>query len=170
MGIFGFGKKEAESVIENKPAEFCMWKPTKGDISFKKSHTIELIDYIFDLVDGYELLAFNGLSILSGKRLESIPEKETFLTMKKDATIVLISLSKEKGLRFYFDYNRNSAKEIQNILRNFIDMFMQSGIPPYGIPSRASSQTNGRKWWQQMKVVISKQPEQEIKAIGMQHA
>jgi len=165
MGLFGLGrkKKTIPKEVAEKPS-FCMWKPTKEDPSFSTSKIIEFIDQLFEMVDGQELHAFNGIGIHTGKHLDSIPEKETYIHMRKNGVDVLVSLSKAKGLRFRFDYDNNSPMQIVATLFMMIKLFASSG---FAENRKLHSVTEGKKWWSSVKAIVAKQPEKDVETIGL---
>ena len=170
MSIFNFWKKDSkpeEITITNDVGEVleqsvCMWKPTPEDPDFTKSKVVKLIGELFDIFDGVELHAFNTFSMSrQGERLDEMPEKEVFLTTRVKKQGVLISLSKEKGLRFRFDYKKSTVSEIVLALEYIKGVFGDN-------PEKLHEPTEGKNWWKMMKKNFQNMDgDREITAVGI---
>lgn len=176
MGFFNFGRKKKEHLyrkhsaapqdIEIDSKSFCMWKPTKKDRSFSKSRVIKLIDELFDVVDGRELEAHSILAIMTGngnKILKKIPDEEKRVLSLRDPRLPFVfSLSKRKGLRLYFDYEKSSHELIEKCLEGTVAMFKDA----FNKEEKRSSLTEGKIWWKRMKTLASTKHKRKIESIG----
>lgn len=160
MALFGFGKDKNHgkegSASEEKVVPLCMWKSTKDDPDFSRSDIIPLLDSIFQLSEGNELMFFNGtVSAFGGKgNLKRMPDEEIIFgpLISRDVPFV-ISLSKEKGLRFHFDYGWSDHREIKSLLEEFASLMKNN--PAVLEKKRYNKPTNGVQWWAKAKQVAN---------------
>ncbi len=155
--ISGLFKRKEKLVETPKPKEhkkgaYYMWKPIKEDPSFKNSEIVKLIDKLYDTIEGFELHTYNSYAILANKRLDKVPEEETYLLgQNKEWVKYLISLSMEKGFRIRFDYTtdyESIVKELNKVIKIFGDIKKQIGS------ENKKPQTKGKEWWKFAKKSI----------------
>ena len=170
------GKRDSSETVLSEASRdllkrsFCMWKPTKNDPDFSKSRIINLIGALFDAVNGYELAAHKRMSAATKQKiLKEIPEMTDFSSpvianLGKNSKIVFVfSLCKDKGLRYYFNYEKTSPEKIEKFLESELSRFKTS------YKKKTISSTEGRLWWRRLKFVYAKSLKEEggkLKAIG----
>lgn len=169
MGLFGFGKKwkietselEDGPVLENV---YCMWMQTAKDKDIKKSKIISLIDEFYSVVEGRELSLFNSIVLAAGgKRLSESPANDVEIFIRYENLVVIVSLSKKKGLAFLFNYPKTDLKAIENFLQKHIaacKMINES------LGKRGKGNTTGKDWWEFIKKNSEKEAKGDIVCLG----
>ena len=160
----------SEASKDLRKRSFCMWKPTKNDPDFSKSRIIKLIGALFDAVNGRELDAHKRMSAATKQKiLKEIPEMTEFSSpvianLGKNSKIVFVfSLCKDKGLRYYFNYEKTPPEKIEKFLESELSRFKTS------YKKKTVSSTQGRLWWRRLKFIYAESLKEEggkLNAIG----
>ncbi len=170
MGLFGFGKKwksEASELKDGPVLEniYCMWMQTEKDKDIRKSKIIRLIDEFYNVVEGNELELFNSIVLAAGgKRLTEFPANEVEIFVQHENNlIIMVSLSKKKGLIFLFNYPKTDLKVIENFLQKHITACKMVNE---SLDKRGKSNTTGKEWWGFIKKNSEKEAKGAIVCLG----
>jgi len=159
-------RKKTETT-DRKPLMYYMWKSTKKDPSLAKSKITPLFDKLFNTVEGYELLTFNGYALHAGHRLNEVPEDtvQVFFTDKKGHGFA-VTLSKEKGFRVHYDYSGTLNDYISFLEAVIIGIEKAKEIMS---EKNLKPQTDGKAWWNLLKSIMIQHEKEgkELVGVGM---
>ncbi len=104
--------------------EFATWWLTEDKVSFEKSQTYQSIDLMYESCRGYEAYIYpdllSHLGIFKGtppSRLDMPEEDTTYLLKGPKRGKIMLTISKEKGIRFLFPLKTTSPEYRDTILQ-----------------------------------------------------
>lgn len=155
---------------------YAMWWSTEDDPLFHKSKTFECLSNFNKMVKGYESYMAGYVlmqtRILEGKDLQRmrLPERNvTYVLNAPEEKNVLLDLSKEKGIRFLFNFSKTTAEYRDRFIKGAVlDIIANICLlKQKGLPTDEDIEPNSYDWFSFMSRVV-KQKEEAGEMIGHQ--
>lgn len=146
--------------------DYGMWFTSAGDDAFSRSDTFKAIDRIYRAVAGREEIAlaeiFSHLGAGCGDpRRIPLPDSPLVVpVLAGDNQCLLVSASKEKGIRFHFPRSVPPAFRVEML--NSAAAFLEAGrksslVPRSELPQDDTDERSSARWWTAMKRTITDQ-------------
>ncbi|QXP54120.1 hypothetical protein [Cellulophaga sp. HaHa_2_1] len=149
------GQKDFQGLLSQEETTFAMWFPSEAEKTFYNSPIKLQLDAIYALINDYENYVY-GYLLLKLKipdihkfHRPDLPEvPQTFLILAIENTSLLITVCKEKGIRFHFNKQTTSTAYVAHFLKHMHSDFVAFIAELQTVLFLEKTIGNGLHWYQ----------------------